>query len=235
MATFTQNLGKNAKIEVQRTDLTGSPWRRVGGVSQVDFAPGEADTTTDSLFDGTVQTVGAPSPGTVTFTIGSFIPQQPSWGFILDKQAANENINIRWTTKGQRIHTPDPAGTFAIATDGEITFAAGSEPDLKIASTSLAAGMMIYKTGQTALYYVIDQMTEQADGVTFKAYTDPLASAVAAQKPYVIDVPNMRYEVTQAGITSAGSIGLESEGRATSSLVVAPTAVLGQPAIVFDF
>lgn len=207
------------------TDDNGATWSFVNGMQGMTITPKERSETTAETWDGGRTIAGSVQKG---FTLEiEVVASVLDKSMVLIRKAADtpSKIGIRfYTAESVAFNATDASYTFAIATDGGITFAGLVPSSLK---AQVSVGWAI-KKGST--FYPIRYCDSAG-----KFFTDTRSTAVTATATYSIVIPSLKYELpTGIDVTRVGSITLSGGDMMRDTIAFLSSVTLPEPTIRSD-
>ena len=213
---------EGARIEISADG--GATWKVVPGVASIIESGGDNPTRETTDFQGVSQQVGQARPPTLEVAISGYgAAKHSAFAALRAAKIARSVLHFRWTTAEQVVFARGPAGNTAAiaAADGAVTFAGNNQPKLAEPTFGPGDALKSIAGNGDVTYYTIETIDEDGDAVV-----EPRPANNVQASAYEIVVPGLRRPSFAARVPVFGNAGLESESNLSTSLTLAPLAVL---------
>jgi len=214
---------ENGRVEI----LNNGNWIDVPGISGISESGGDASTREVPTFQNVIQHTGNVRPPTVSISIAGYVPVHPTFKIIDDAKKGNRALTFRYEFPESEVRASAANTTAAVAmTTGVVTFGGtGENPDFTVEELGRGHALKI-GSGASARYMVITAISSTGavtvvDGATLEAPTAQVAAAA-----YSVVVPPMRRPAFAARIMTFANLEAGSEADLSTTLDIAPLAVL---------
>lgn len=207
------------------SDDGGTTHARLFNITAFTVSGGDREeTTTDTLDEGSIVSVGPPRPKDFSIT-ANVNPGTKGYQIIRDGYIDSKKVQVRVTTNRQSIlDNTDTSDELAIAVDGALT---ATSIDMQASSAfQVGRGIVI-----SNVLYVIESITSATAGTVYRA--DGMAiTAVTATDDWEITEFGVRY-VQECEVLNAVNPDLSPGSPYAETFTLKGTGVIGKPTFVF--